>query len=345
LEGEMVRKDIMKENYKMGISLKQLIFDSGRTKSLIKSKKGDVNFAYLEYQKTKQELIYKVKESYFNILIAKNLLNLAEEKVNLYKKHLQMISAKEKQGMATYQERLKCETEISQANLNFLNASNYYQLCLSSLNLLLGRDINSSFELEDYEIPDDFNLSYEECLKFAYKNRIELKQINIQEEISKSLLNLAKAEKYPSISTTATYEYYDEKYPPKEATYNIGILFTFPLYDGGSRNSNVEKAKIQVELKKIQEEKIKQSISLEVKEAYQNLISAKERMKIAEIYLKQTEENLKMIEKKYNLGMANLIELLDVKNLYIQANTDYIKEKYNFYISKAKLEKVIGEEL
>lgn len=344
-EGEVARKDIMKDSYKMGISLKQLVYDSGRTKNLVETRKENLNLAYLEYQRIKQEITFKVKENYFQGLIAKNLVNLGEENLKLFKNYLQMIIAREKQGLAIYQERLKIESEITQQELNLINARNSYQLALTLLNSILGRDLSSQIELKDYETENVFDLSYEDCLNIAYNNRLEVQQIKSQISSSFSLFKMLKAEKYPLLTLTGNYDYSDEKYPPKENTYNIGLLFAYPLYDGGSRNAKIDSAKTQIELKKIQEEKMKQAIALEVKENYQNLVSLKEKIRVVEQYLKQTEENFKMTDKRYTLGIANFIELIESENKVIHAKTNYLQAKYNFYISWAKLEKVIGRNL
>jgi cobalt-zinc-cadmium efflux system outer membrane protein len=61
--------------------------------------------------------------------------------------------------------------------------------------------------------------------------------------------------------------------------------------------------------------------------------------------LKQAEESLKISEASYKQGEISLIDYLDSQRTYYSILKDYQDSLYDWNVSKASLEKVLGEEI
>ncbi|MDP4116097.1 MAG: TolC family protein, partial [Bacteroidota bacterium] len=59
--------------------------------------------------------------------------------------------------------------------------------------------------------------------------------------------------------------------------------------------------------------------------------------------VEQAEENYRLTADKFKEGLALNSDLLDAETSLLQANTNYIQSIADFNISKAKLEKAIGQ--
>jgi len=73
-----------------------------------------------------------------------------------------------------------------------------------------------------------------------------------------------------------------------------------------------------------------------------NVKSALKKVKIAQKAVEQAEENLRIIENKYEVGMASNVEVIDVQVAYTGAKANAINALYDFYIARGELEKSMG---
>ena len=58
--------------------------------------------------------------------------------------------------------------------------------------------------------------------------------------------------------------------------------------------------------------------------------------------LLSAEEDLKLAEQKYELGSADILELLDAQLAVIQASSSLVTTKYDAAIQMATLDNIIG---
>jgi outer membrane protein TolC len=63
---------------------------------------------------------------------------------------------------------------------------------------------------------------------------------------------------------------------------------------------------------------------------------------IQEEVLLSAEEDLKLAQQKYELGSANILELLDAQLAVIQASSSLVGTKYDAAIQLASLDNLIG---
>ncbi|MBI3354791.1 MAG: TolC family protein [Nitrospirae bacterium] len=86
-----------------------------------------------------------------------------------------------------------------------------------------------------------------------------------------------------------------------------------------------------------------QKIFLEIQQAYLNPQESAERISVAEITVKQAEENLDLAKGRYEVGLGNSVELTDAMVTYTNAKTAYNQALYDYKIAEASLLKGMGD--
>ena len=84
------------------------------------------------------------------------------------------------------------------------------------------------------------------------------------------------------------------------------------------------------------------SIALEVKQNYLNMLTAEKNINVAAKSIEQAEENLRMSEERYKYQVATATDVLDAVTLLAQARTNYFSALADFNIAKAQLERAMG---
>jgi outer membrane protein len=194
-------------------------------------------------------------------------------------------------------------------------------------------DENISFE--KYEI------TLEEAMAKAYENRPDLKSIVSRRQASESSVDLAKTGYYPVLTGNAAYSWSGEKFPLEDG-WDVGAALSFPIFSGFLTKYQVQEAKANLDVLKANEESLKQTILLEVQEAYLTLRAAEEAIPTAKLGVEQAKENLEIANGRYAAGIGNPIEVTDAEVGVANARTFYIQILYADKIAQASLEKAMG---
>jgi outer membrane protein len=92
--------------------------------------------------------------------------------------------------------------------------------------------------------------------------------------------------------------------------------------------TNVERSKIEVDQSKLVLQDTKTNLSQAVEQEYINVQNAQAQYDAAVVQLKYAEESYRIATEQQKVGVANMVEFLQQKNLYIQAFQAYIQAKY-----------------
>jgi len=104
----------------------------------------------------------------------------------------------------------------------------------------------------------------------------------------------------------------------------------------------VEEARANVNVLKANEESLKQTIFLEIQEAYLTLRAAEEAIPTAKLGVEQAQENLDIANGRYTAGVGNPIEVTDAEVGLTNARTYHIQAFYADKVAQASLEKAMG---
>lgn len=192
--------------------------------------------------------------------------------------------------------------------------------------------------IEDYKL-EKFNETFEECIKYAYEKRPDLKAYDATLNAMKESLKYIRREYYPEIGAQAGYGFRDEN---SMNSFNVSINLTSNV-NILAKKYEIDNAKIQVQLAQTEIELARDNIFFEIQNYYINMIELEKQVPLLAIKVKQTFENYKLADGRYSVGLGDFIELQDAITNYNNAQLSYIEAIYNYNIAKANLEKSIAK--
>ncbi|MEQ8188175.1 MAG: TolC family protein [Candidatus Eremiobacterota bacterium] len=328
-------------NYKCYAKLTQMLFDYRLITSYELSKLNLLDANY-RYDKTKQDVLYNVNKTYYNVLLANSSLAIADETVIQYQTQLERTQKMYKQGSVPKYDVLRVEVNLASAQEDYIKASNNIDISKASFNNALGIALSNPVNIKKLLSYMPWKVNYDESLAYAFKNRPEILQVDNMVAIAEEKIQYAKGERYPSVNLSANYYSQNDTLVQPPNTWNLTVGASMPIFHGCSIKARIEKAEEQ--LSQVNDDKTLtyQSVELDVKQSYLNLNEAFKRIDVAEKNVAQAEESKRMADLRYKGGVASIQEVLDTQTSLTSAKTNYLQAIYDYEMAKISLKKAMG---
>jgi outer membrane protein len=323
------------------ISLNQTIYDFGRTPTNVNIKKLNTESSRLDLDNSVITVINNVKFAYYGLLKAKRSLDVNKETVDQFNKHLAQAKLFFEAGTKPKYDVTKAEVDLSSAQLDLIGADNDLKIAWVTLNNAMGINIDTEYTVEDNLSFERYDVTLEGAVQAAYINRPDLKSLIAQKESAEKAVKLAKKEYYPKLTGTAQYNFAGSQYPLGQG-WLAGVGMSMNLFDGLSTTNKIAEAAANARIADTKIDALKLQIILDVKQAYLNLLKAKERVSTTELQIKQASENLELATLRYQAGLTDPLEVTDANLSYNKAKLTNISALYEYKTARANIEKAMG---
>lgn len=326
------------------VTVSQYITDFGRTSGLVTASQESYIGTILDQIALQNTVLNNVKKSYHNCIAALELLKVKQENVAVSETHLKQSQAFYDVGKRSKIEVTKSEVDLASARLDMITTDNAYKVTCVTLINSMGIDKTFPFELHRNLTIPEFDLPVEEVQKLASVNRPEYLKYDAQIRAQKGRLAAAVAAFYPTITGNGQYNWRSNTYP-LERYWQIGLTLTLPITDGNYNVNKVRENRAQLLSLIAQKERFWQNTVLELESSWLAIKAAREKIKVSEKSVQQAEENFKLAQGRYAVGVGSNLEFSDAQILLLQAKTDYISALVSYFNAIADLEKSMGVEL
>ena len=281
--------------------------------------------AYLDY--FKQKALYE--SALADLEDAKTLLRLAQKRYEV--------------GLSPYADVLDAQARVKEAEFNVTNYKYTAEIAKANVLTLINYDLTRIDELELLPVEERaFEVKeLTEYIKIGLIKRPELKakekEILAQQERVKSV----KGEFYPYIDVFSSYYEY-ENLPYIDEEFIAGVRITLPIFLGFSRLAKLGKEKAFLEQKNFEKISTELNIKQEIFTNYKYWQTTKENYESALAWLKSIEEDYRIIQKKYEEGLASIVDVTTLLARLSQARAKVAVSKYDWIYNYYKLQKSIG---
>lgn len=339
-----------RDNYLWSTTVTQPLFTGGALWNSYLLAKLGVDVARWEFERVKLDLALKVKEAYWGVVVAEQMVRVAEKALESLKEHHRMASVFYEQGMIPKNDLLQVEVELAQREQVLLEAKNGLQMAKAVFNTLLRRGLDSEVRLAEPLKYEPLRWDLKTYTERALAQRPELEAARLAVQMAKREVKVAASGLYPQVSLLFNYQRQGDEpsvsgssYNPDEESWSIMAVVQWKVWDWGQTWWRVKEKKATVFKAERNLEGVRDRVKLEVKKAYLELTEASERVKVAEKVLEQAEENFRMNQERYRHQVATSSDVLDALTLLVRAETSYWVALSQYNIARARLERAMGE--
>jgi outer membrane protein len=200
-------------------------------------------------------------------------------------------------------------------------------------------------------------LTLEESIEIALEKNPTLKGAQGAIKEAKYRRLGAVSDFLPQVDTQYSYTWLDEaptfSLPPMVPERQVGTRdfytwqssVTQPVFTGGALTNNYLLANLGVDMARVEFERTKLDLILNVKEAYYGVLTAEKGVEVAEQTVEQLESNLKMAQAFFDVGMTAKNDLLQVEVSMAQARQYLIKAQNGLEVARAAFNTLLRRDI
>jgi len=306
----------------------------------------DVEMAVEQARSSKIGMVKQVKQAFYAVLLAQesyNVLNQVYENAQKnYEKTLQRFNV----GKASEVERLRAQVTMMNAEPNVSSAENAVLLATWQLKAVMGIDLGTEIEavgnLNDYTQALLTPFVSEDDLS----NNSSLLQFDIQDRMLESTLKMQKRQYLPTLAASINYNYSamgDDQlswFPSSTAALSLSI----PVFDGFQKRYTIKQTKVTRNMLALQREDTERNLRIAIRNYNDQMALCVKNYEAANATVEIAQKSYDISEKMYEVGKATLVELNDAQVALMQAQLTQAQAVYNFMVTKATLDELIGKE-
>lgn len=315
-------------------------------------------------EKVKNDLDLAVVTTYIEALTNQDLAIASQQQLKLSKQQLEVERINFDVGKKTQADLSQAISQVAIDESNLTTTQNLYDLSILNLKQLMEMDPNTAIILEIPVLPDIENMESEYTAQQVFNSALmtfpEIEVAKYNAEAAKKNIAIAKGGYYPTLSlsggistgysSTATEPLTNERMGfGRQLNVNrgesIGLSLSIPIFNNFRTRIGVSKAKISYENALVSEQRAKNDLNKVINQAVLDLKAADGNYTSKKLVFESLREAFNVINQRYEVGLANSIELSTAQLNMNRAEFEFITAKYNMIFRSKVIDFYLGKSI
>ena len=321
------------------VQLSQLLFDFGKTLAAtqVARKLAEVSAEGVELQR--QLIALTVKEAYTNILLAQRLIRVQEQALERAELNLSSAKGFYDVGTQPLNTVVRAEVDVANAKVDLINARNALRQARVALNTAMAVDASIQTEIKD-------NLEYEPTTidraalrAEALRQSPEYRQAKLQSSAAAAGVQVATRNFLPNVIGTGSYGGSQLDLNPN---WSLGLAFTWNIFDGGNLIAALDEAKANHGAANARVKVAELTLIQNLEQAEIAVEAAQERIQAARVAIASSQENFRLAQGRFDVGVGTILELTDAQLALTQSQNTEAQALADYRIALAQLDRAAG---
>jgi outer membrane protein len=329
-------------NFNTRIELLVPVYNGGMVQSYVDTAKAYVRAAQSGDEVARQQLAKHVLMAYQGVHTARAYIKLAEEGRAAAEEYVRLSDRLHKQGMVVKSDVLSAQVNLADIKVKITEAKNAEAAALNQLALLMGRSLDEPIDVGAPVTPELLPGSAADLRAQALNEHAGLRALRNQLEGAGAQVGAARAGKKPQFNMMLRQDWNDANLGLDASSYTVAGVLSWAAFDGGVSNAAIDRAAAQRAELVAKLRQAEEGVGYQVTEARRKALEAEEKIDARSAGLAQAQEAQRLVKKRYENGMATLVELLGAQAQLDKSNADLVAARYELAVNRAELKRVVG---
>lgn len=294
-------------------------------------------------------MVSQVKKAYYAILMADDSYDVLLTSYENARINAETYRHMYEQGTASEYDVLRAEVAVRNLEPSLLQAENALRLARLNLKVLLGLDaelrIGLTTQLSDYE-----ESMYTDVLQpdTSLAQNASLRQIDLQAAYLKQAWKTQQMSWAPTLAFVGSYTWSsmsnggmfdDFRWTPYSY---VGISLSIPILTGGTRYYKGKQARVAYNEMQYQRTDLERNLRMQLTAVMDNIRASIKQVASSKEGVRQAEKAYQIMQKKFEVGSATIIELDDANLALASSRLSYYQAIHDYLTAQCDLEQISG---
>jgi outer membrane protein TolC len=323
----------------------QPIYTGGRLRNAYGISASSLDASKLDLERTRQEIEYKVVETYYAALMNERGVTVADEQVRLQDRQLELAKARFEAGTVARLDVLQAEVELANAKARRIQARAQVDTAMQALRSVLSLPQTQPLTLEG-SLDEPVVGHAREELDQELPRRPDLQAYAAHRQAAEYAANLAMGEWKPNLSFTGNMQYQQDHLGSllgaDNQSYAFGLQLNVPLFASPGATARRNAAQSQMRQAEHGLRYATDNARLELESAWTALEASAEVVSTQEKALELARESVAIAQVSYENGVITSAELNDAQVRLVQTEWLLMQAKYARITAAARAKAAAG---
>jgi outer membrane protein TolC len=318
------------------------VYNGGMVESYVRQARAYTRAAQAGDAHARQMLIKNVLMAYQGVHTARAYVKVGEQAQAASEEYVRITERLLQQGMAVKSDVLTAKVHRDDVKLQLARARNAEAAALDQLHLLLGMPLEAPLDVGPELAPLPLQGELPELQQKAKDGHPALQAMRHQLEGVTANVDVARAGLLPQFNVMLRQDWNDQALGFESSSYTVAGVLSWNAFDAGGTSAAVDRAqaaRIETAAKLRQTE---EGIQFQVREALRKSREADEAVAARELAAEQADEAQRLVKKRYENGLATMVELLAAQTQLDKAQADLVAARYEQVVQRAELKRAVG---
>ncbi len=329
--------------YAWGLALTQPLYTGGRATAAYNGQKDHEASLRLQAELTARALTVAAAQAYYGVLGAAAAVDIGEKAVVLARRQFERASRRVELGEAVLNDQLRAEVSLRRIEAELAGARSTLAQAreevrrLSGLSLVAGPAVPAP-------LPPIMG-SDEALVAEALAARREQEQGRLAVSAAEEDVREKKGRYLPSLALNAIYGEAGGELSNRPWAWSAGVVLQVPIYQSGSTTYELRESRVSLEQQRLRAAGASRDIEREVRNLLREIEAARTAVQSLKLGVAASAENLRLSERRYEVGLADSIEVADAQSADVVAQVGFVVAGYRLEALTLRLRNALGREL
>lgn len=295
-----------------------------------------------------QDLILRVAQAYFDVLVAIENLRAVQANKIAIGQQLEQAKKNFEVGTATITDTYESQSRLDLATAQEIAAENELEVKRYALRVLIGRDPGELNRLKPKALMEPPQpASMEPWVEAAERDSFVVQAQQAAAEAAAKAVEINRAGHYPTLDVVANY---GQNNGPGQSglgeidttTRQVGLQLNIPIFQGGAVNSRTREAIARRDAELATLDKEKRNSALGARQSFLGVVNGLAEVRALEAALVSSLSSLESNRLGQEVGVRINIDVLNAENQVYVTRRDLARARFNTLLAQLKLKAAVG---
>lgn len=334
--------------HEFSVSVEQPIFDRRLGAAVSAARHGEAA-SEASYERALSDVALRTRESYYAVLRARARVEARLGAIGLTEARLRQVELFRDVGTASEFDLLTARVDLENERPQLIVAENEANLAVNALKRVIGFPLDAAVQLTDTLAYNAVAIELQEAVERALANRSDLEAQAQTIELREELVNVARAEAYPSLSLEfdLTRRASSVEFLPEDSDFSqsasAALAVDIPIFDG--RRTQGLSLQARADFVEAQERyrALERDVRVGVLDTWQSVQAAAQAVEATRATEDLARRAHEIALVRFRNGLSTQLELDEAEQSVVEADLNAAEALYSHMVVSARLLNAIGE--